>query len=265
MTARFGPVLDAIEGVTEFAEEQHRHIKAAIERIRNDAMTRPGGKLSPRQEAIWDAAMDFFPDHVKLADSIEKDEGLRGLKPNVTPEQALKVLLYSHIDVRRREIRGMTEHEDRICSKIRSIRKVLIQEVMQKNGRLPFAGYECSWEVVHEIRKHIRHNMPDDPRIGTLKIGTIKGYLDFCCDECRQSAAQDYERSQDDDVRARQLQRLVRCIEHLNEPERGIVRASLEQDKGAEYRRREGMEMAEFQRLLRLAKQHLRRCLDSEE
>jgi hypothetical protein len=188
------------------------------------------------------------------------------LKPDSVPEGALTEVLHSHVDARRREFRGITEHEDRICSKIRSIRNKLIHEVMEKCGRLPFAGYECSRDLVREICEHIRGNMPDDPRIGTLKIPTIKGYLDFCCDECRKSAAQDYERSQGDDVRARQLQRLERCIEeHLNEPERGVVRASLERDKGSEYRRQEGMEMAEFQRLLRLAKQHLRRCLDSEE
>jgi hypothetical protein len=58
---------------------------------------------------------------------------------------------------------------------------------------------------------------------------------------------------------------LKRCIDQIDERERGVILASLEEDEGAEYRRREGMEIAEFRRLKNLALRHLRNCLDPKE
>jgi hypothetical protein len=197
---RSNRLLGLIDGVNECDEKLRGDIEAEIERLRNDAMTPPSGRMPPRQHAIWDAAMDSFLDPVKLADNIINDEAVRGLKRGVTQEQGLRVILRSYLNARYREIEGQTEYEHRVWAKLHPISNDLMLEYPRRHGHLPPPRYRCSWEHAEEIRASILRYIPKDGLVG----------------------------------------------------------------KGAEYRRQEGMENGEFERLLRLAKRELRRRLDPE-
>jgi hypothetical protein len=270
-------LLGLIDGVSECDENLHGDIEAEIERIRNDAMTPPSAKMPPRQEAIWDAAMDFFLDPVKLAHSIINDDAVRGLRPGVTQKQALGVILRSCLNARRREIEGMTEHEHRVWVKLHPISNDVMLEYPRRHGRLHPPGYRCSWEHAVEVRARILRNIPNDRLVGNMRVSTIKEYFDQFCDECRELTAEEYERLRlreppgdgatglSPELKEAMLQQLEERIEQLDEPLRGVVQAWLQPDKGAEYRRRGGMENGEFERLLKLAKCELRRRLDPEE
>jgi hypothetical protein len=86
---RSGPVLELIRGMIEFDENLPCQIKVKVEQMRDEAMTPPKlATLPARQRALWDAAVDFFLDQSRLAESIIKDQGVRGLKPSVAQEQA---------------------------------------------------------------------------------------------------------------------------------------------------------------------------------
>jgi hypothetical protein len=102
---RSGSLLDLIRGMIEFDENLLCQIKVKVEQMRDEAMTPPNPATLPaRQRALWDAAVDFFLDQSRLVEGIIKDEGVRGLKPNVAQEQALTVILHSLLDARRREL-----------------------------------------------------------------------------------------------------------------------------------------------------------------
>jgi hypothetical protein len=269
-------LLGQIDGVSVCDEELRGDIEAEIECIRNDAMTPPSGKMPPRQRAIWDAAIDFFFDPVKLAHSIIIDEAVRGLKPGVTQKQALRVIMRSYLNARHREIEGTTEYEHRVWAKLYPISNDLMREYPRRHGHFPPLAHRCSWEHAEDIRARILHDMPNDRIVGNIRMSTIKEYFDQFCDECRQITSQEYVRllhgqSLSDDaaglppeVKEAVLRQLEEAIEQLDEPKRSVVRASLQPDGGAEYRRREGMQNAEFGRLLRLAKRELRGRLDPE-
>jgi hypothetical protein len=273
---RAGPVLELIRGMIEFDENLLCQIKVKVEQMRDEAMTPPKlATLAARQRALWDAAVDFFLDQSRLVESIIKDEGVRGLKPSVAQEQALTVILHSLLDARRRELCGRSEYEDRIWRKLWPISKGLMQEFQEEHGRPRPPGYRCSREHAAEIRLRILRDIPNDPAVRSLKIDTIKGYFDQFCDECLKLASQEYagvHYGEGDDgvglpthLKILMSNRLKRCIDQINQRERGVILASLEEDEGAEYRRREGMEMAEFRRLKNLALRHLRNCLDPKE
>jgi hypothetical protein len=273
---RSGPLLDLIRGVIEFDEDLVGQITVKVERMRDEAMTPPDLARAPaRQKAIWDAAGDFFLDQSRLVEGIIKDEGVRGLKPNVAQEQALTVILHSLLDARRRELCGRTEYEERIWRKLWPISKSLMQEFQEGHGRPRPPGYRCSREHAAEIRLRILRDMPYDPSVRSIKIDTIKGYFDQFCDECVKLASQEYagvHYGEGDDgaglptyLKSVMLLSLKKCIDQLNEPERSVILASLEEDEGAEYRWREGMKTDEFRRLKNLALRHLRNCLDPKE
>src|SRR5262249_52893531 len=137
-------LLGLIDGVREFDENLRGDMEAEIERIRNDAMTPPSGKMTPRQEAIWDAAMDFFLDPVKLTDRIIKDGGVRGLRTGVTQRQGFVIVLRSYLNTRRREIEGMTEHEHRVWVKLYPISNDVISKYPRKHGCLHPPEDRCS-------------------------------------------------------------------------------------------------------------------------
>jgi hypothetical protein len=274
--SRSGPLLDLIRGVTEFDENLLSQIKVKVEQMRDEAMTPPNLARAPvRQKALWDPAVDFFLDQSQLVEGIIKDEGVRGLKPSVSQQQALTVMLHSLLDARCRELCGRTEYEERIWRKLWPISKSLMQEFQQEHGRPRPPGYRCSREHASEIRLRILRDMPNDPTVRSIKIYTIKGYFDQFCDECLRLASQEYAwvLYGEDEVGAGlptylktlMLISLKRCIDQLNERERGVILASLEEDEGAEYRCREGMEMREFRRLKNLALRHLRDFLDPKE
>jgi Holliday junction resolvase-like predicted endonuclease len=274
--SRSGPLLDLIRGVTEFDKNLLSQIKVKVEQMRDEAMTPPNLAVAPaRQKALWDAAVDFFLDQSQLVERIVKDEGMRGLKPNVSQEQALTVMLHSLLDARRRELCGRTEYEERIWRKLWPISKSLMQEFQEGHGRPRPAGYRCSQEHASEIRLRILRDMPNDPAVRSIKTYTIKGYFDQFCDECLKLASQEYAwvHYGEDDVgtglpsylKILMLNSMKRCIDQLSERERGVVLASLEEDEGAKYRCREGMEMDEFRRLRNLALRHLRIFLDPKE
>jgi hypothetical protein len=274
--SRSGPLLDLIRGVTEFDENLLSQIKVKVEQMRDEAMTPPNLARAPaRQKALWDPAVDFFLDQSQLVEGIIKDEGVRGLKPNVSQEQALTVMLHSLLDARRRELCGRTEYEERIWRKLWPISKSLMQEFLEGHGRPRPPGYRCSREHASEIRLRILRDMPNDPAVRSIKIYTIKGYFDQFCDECLRLASQEYawvHYGEDEGgaglptyLKTLMLNSLKRCIDQLNERERAVILASLEGDEGAEYRCREGMEMGEFRRLKNLALRHLRNFLDPKE
>jgi hypothetical protein len=270
-------LLGLIDRVSECDKNLRGDIEAEIERIRDDAMTPPSGKMTPRQEAIWDAAMDFFPDPVKLADSIISDNAVRGLRAGVAQKQGLRTNLRSYLNARRREIEGMTEHEHRVWVKLHPISNDVMLEYPRRHGRLHPPGYRCSWEHAKEVRARILRDMANDGLVGNMRASTIKQYFDLFSDEGRKSTAEEYERLRlreppgegttglPPELKEAMLQQLEKCIEQLDEPLRGVVQAWLQPDKGAEYRCRQGMENGEFERLLRLAKRELRRRLDPEE
>jgi hypothetical protein len=107
--------------------------------------------------------VDFFFDQSQLVEGIKRDEGVRGLKPNVAQEQALTVILHSLLDARRRELCGRTEYEERIWRKLWPISKGLMQEFQEGHGRPRPPGYRCSREHAAEIRLRILRDMPNDP------------------------------------------------------------------------------------------------------
>jgi hypothetical protein len=273
---RSGPLLDLIRGVIEVDENLLNQIKVKVEQMRDEAMTPPNLVGAPaRQKLLWDAAADFFFDQTQLVEVIIKDEGVRGLKPNVAQEQALTVMLHSLLDARRRELCGRTEYEERIWRKLWPISKGLLQEFQEGHGRPRPPGYRCCREHAVEIRLRILRDMPNDPSVRHIKADTIKGYFDQFCDECVKLASQEYagvHYGEGDDgvglptyLKTVMLHSLKRCIDQLNERERSVILASLEEDEGAEYRWREGMKMGEFRRLKNLALRHLRKCLDPKE
>ena len=264
-------LLGLIDGLSECDKNPRGDIEAEIERIRNDAMTPPSGKMTPRQKAIWDAALDFFPDPVKLADRIISDDAVRGLRAGVAQKQGLRTNLRSYLNACRREIEGMTEHEHRVWVKLHAISN----DVM-RHRRLHPRGYRCSWEHAEEVRERILKDMPNDRLVGKKRVSTIKEYFDLFSDEGRELTAEEYERLRlrepsgegatglSPELKEAMLQQLEKLIEQQDEPLRGVVQAWLQPDKGAEYRRRQGMENGEFERLLRLAKHELRGRLDPE-
>jgi hypothetical protein len=273
---RSAPLLDLIRGMIEFDENLLCQIKIKVEQMRDEAMTPPNPATLPaRQRALWDAAVDFFLDQSQLVEGVIKDEGVRGLKPNVAQEQALTVVLHSLLDARRRELCGRTEYEERVWRKLWPISKGLMEEFQEGHGRPRPAGYRCSREHAAEIRLRILRDIPNDPAVRSIKIDTIKGYFDQFCDECLRLACQEYagvHYGEADDglglpthLKILMSYSLKRCIDQIDERERGVILASLEEDEGAEYRRREGMEIAEFRRLKNLALRHLRNCLDPKE
>jgi hypothetical protein len=270
-------LLDLIDGVGEFDENLRGDMEAEIERIRNDAMTPPSGKMTSRQEAIWDAAMDFFLDPVKLAERIIKDGAVRGLRTGVTQKQGFVIILRSYLNTLRREIEGMTEHEHRVWVKLHLISNEVISKYPRRHGCLHPSDDRCSWEHAKKIRARILLDMPNDRLVGNMKVSTIKEYFDQFCDECRELTAEEYERLRpreppgegatglSPELKEAMLQQLEERIEQLDEPLRGVVQAWLQPDKGAEYRRRQRMEAGGFEQLLRLAKRELRGGLCPEE
>jgi hypothetical protein len=86
----------------------------------------------------------------------------------------------------------------------------------------------------------ILRDIPNDPAVRSLKIDTIKGYFDQFCDECLKLAFQEYAGVHygegDDGVELpTHLKILVsnrpkRCIDQINQRERGVILASLEED-----------------------------------
>lgn len=164
----------------------------------------------------------------------------------------------------------MTEYEHRFWVKLQAISDLVMP------GYHPPA-YRCSWQHAKEVCDRIRKDMPNDRLLGNPRTSTIKDYFERFCHECREFTAQEYARLHAQEpfgdgatglsaeLKEAMLQRLEERIQQLDEPLRGVVQASLQPDKGAEYRRRDGMESGDFERLLRLAKRELRRRLDPEE
>ena len=270
-------LLGLIDGVSECDKTLCGDIEAEIERIRNEAMTPPSCKMTPRQKAIWDAAMDFFLDPTKLTHSITSDEAVRGLKPEVKQKQGLRVILRSYFNARRRETEGMTEHEHRVWVKLHPISNDVILEYARRHGHLRAPGYRCCAEHANEVRTRILQEMPNDRLVGNIKATTIKEYFDRFCHECRELTDEEFGRLHpgeppadgvmglSPELKEATLRQLKERIEQLVEPLRSVVQASLQPDKGAKYRTREGMENGEFKRLLRLATQELCRRLGPEE
>ena len=282
-------LLELIDHVTEFDEKLIGCIDAEIGHVITQAIGRPleAHMMTPRQRAIWDAAVAVCPDRDKLVQEIKKDPAVRGLNPNVTCEQALSQLLKTHLDARRREAAGITEHEDRVWAKLRQISDDLIREYQAKHGRSPPRGYRCSPEHFREIRVRILRDEPDDQRVGKIKSSTIEVYFGRFCDECRhlvslESASETSHPGEPwgngvlvlPPSLTKALPLLKKCIDRLDARMRDVIHAAyFEKPKvvilppqrpggRAECRGREALGEGECERLRKEALRQLRMCLD---
>src|SRR5262249_54403908 len=149
-------LLELVDQVNEFDEELIGRIDAEIGHVITHVMECPWGThITPRQRAIWDAVPAVCPDRGKLVQEIRKDMAVRGLNPEVVRKQALSQILKAHLDARRREAIGVTEHEDRVWAKLRKYSKDLIREFEAKHGRPPPRGYQCSRAHFEELHARI--------------------------------------------------------------------------------------------------------------
>jgi len=212
---------------------------------------------------------------------------VRGLNPEVVRKQALSQILKAHLDARRREAIGVTEHEDRVWAKLRKYSKDLIREFEAKHGRPPPRGYQCSRAHFEELHARIGRDEPYDQRIGKIKLSTIEEYFGQFCDECRHliplnnvSETLRLDEPSGDGVtglppnlKEEMLQRLKECINGLDKPMRDVIYATYFQesqaatlcpeppDGGVECRNREALGEEEFKRLQKEARRQLEICL----
>ena len=281
---RAGRLLEQVGEFTAGDKEQRACIDAEIERVLTLAIGRPwAAHMTLRQRAIWSAAQHVCPDRSVLLKMLTTDKAIRRLS-NVEPERALSRILKIHLDARRWEARGLTEHEARVWAKLLRVSKDLIQEYQSAHGYPPAPGYRCSPEHFKKIRLRILRNAQDDARIGRIKLHTIEEYFGRLCEECRElvSLEPGYEAPADGEDAGIAILRssvkkagllLEKCIDCLDERLRDVIRVAYygastaaplrpEQLKsGAEQCGQETLAKGDFERLRKEALRQLRECL----
>jgi hypothetical protein len=282
---RAGRLLELVGEFTADDREQRASIDAEIERVLTLAIGRPwAAHMTLRQRAIWSAAQHVCPDRDVLLKMLTTDKAIRRLS-NVEPERALSRILKVHLDARRWEARGLTEHEARVWTKLLRVSTDLMQEYQSAHGYPPAPGYRCSPEHFKQIRLRILRDAQDDARIGRIKLHTIDEYFGRLCKECRELVSLEpwYEAPADDEdggiaVLPSSVKKagplLEKCIDYLDERLRDVIRVAyygasttaplrLEQLKsGAEQSGQKTLAKGEFERLRKEALRQLRKCLD---
>jgi hypothetical protein len=226
--SRAGPLLELVHHRDECDDELSGRIAAEIEQIIKQTI---GACWTNR--AMWEAAVAVCPDRERLAGEIKKDKAARGFSSDVDPIRALGQILKAHLDARRREAVDVTEHQERVWTKLRRISNELISEYQAAQGRFPPYGYRCGREHFANIRRRILRDMPRDRQVGPMKTGTIEVYFARFCDECREQAFREYAEPWSDGaaelpphLKEEMTQVLTVCVDRLDAPLRDAVHAA---------------------------------------
>jgi hypothetical protein len=190
-----------------------------------------------------------------------------------------------HLDARRWEAKGLTEHEARVWTKLLRVSADLMREYQSVHGCPPAPGYRCSPEHFKQIRLRILRDARDDAWIGSIKLRTIDEYFGRLCEECRELVSLEPGHVTPADgadggaavlppsvKKAGPL--LEKCIDCLDERLRDVIRvayygASMVVPLGPEQRgpgdeQSETLAKGDFERLRKEALRQLRKCLDGQ-
>jgi hypothetical protein len=258
-------LLALINRRTEFDDDLSRRCDEMIGYIISEAIGKP---WLNRKRTAWEAANDVCPDRRKLLEEIKKDDAVRGFRPDVEPRKAFGRLLSIHLNARRWEVLSRPEHKDRVWRILWEHDQKVKKEYRKKSEPAPD---QCSDEHFKNIQRSIQAG-ENNARVNGIKLGTIRDYFMEFCPACRGLASQEYERSRETEpwnasaampsyLQERMVAALEKCIEQLDEPERGIVKASLTPDGGAAYRGDKGMSPVKFRQWRGSALCRLRACL----